>query len=364
MPPDLPDRLDPELLARYLAGECAEAETAVVRRYLMAHPEEARALARFVRRLDGEDVRGAAPEAAASWQTMRERLRASAAAPGSQVVRHAAPPAVVPVRSGVWRRLAGLAASAGAAAALGIGYGRTHRAPAVAAGPRTYATVAGERAELRLVDGTRVRIGPRSRLRVASDYGAERRDVYLEGEAYFDVRHDVRRPFTVFAGNASARDLGTAFAVRSYAEDGAVQVVVRSGTVALSGVGTLGAGDVGRLSADGRSSLRHAGDVAPMLGWLDGRLAFDDARLDRVLVDLRRWYDLDVRLDDSSLAALPFTGTIAEASPDDAVALVAVTLGLRARREGAAIVLERVPGRTPRTPRAPRASWASRRATP
>jgi ferric-dicitrate binding protein FerR (iron transport regulator) len=127
-----------------------------------------------------------------------------------------------------------------------------------------------------------------------------------------------------------------------------VQVVVQSGVVALSGVGRLGAGDVGKLTAEGQASLRHGIDVRPMLGWLDGSLTFEDARLDRVLADMRHWYDLDVRLADSSLAALPFTGTVAEAAPDDAISLVAATLGLRARRDGTTIVLERVVGRTPR----------------
>jgi transmembrane sensor len=220
-------------------------------------------------------------------------------------------------------------------------------------------TVGAERAELRLSDGTRVRIGPRSRLRVASDYGADRRDVYLEGEAYFDVKHDERAPFTVFAGNASARDVGTAFSVRSFAEDSAVQVVVRSGEVAMSGVGTLIAGDVGHLTSDGRASLRHGVDVRPLLGWTTGALAFDDARLERVLFDLRRWYDVDVRLADSSLAALPFTGSIGDASPEAAVGIVAATLGLSARRDGATIVLETISGRTPRAKRGSAPSGAA-----
>lgn len=224
--------------------------------------------------------------------------------------------------------------------------------------PRVYATAEAQRAELVLSDGTRVRIAPASRLRIAADYGGERRDVWLEGQAYFDVVHDEQRPFTVYSGNASARDLGTAFAVRSYAEDGAVQVVVRDGEVALSGVGRLAAGDVGRLTADGAATVRRGADVEGMLGWLDGRHAFADTPLSQVLLTLHRWYGVEVGLADSALATLPFTGTLDEVPPRAAIDLVAATLGLRVRQDGAALVLERDPGRTPRQ------SDAARRASP
>jgi ferric-dicitrate binding protein FerR (iron transport regulator) len=75
-------------------------------------------------------------------------------------------------------------------------------------------------------------------------------------------------------------------------------------------------------------------NVEQLLGWLDGSLAFVDAPLGRVLQDMHRWYDVDVTLGDSSLASLPFTGTLADVSPDAAVELVAAALGLDVRRTG------------------------------
>jgi ferric-dicitrate binding protein FerR (iron transport regulator) len=246
-----------------------------------------------------------------------------------------------------------LAGCTAAAAWVGVVYERSHHhAAPVAPARRTYATFSGERAEIRLSDGTGVRLAPASRLSVSTDYGTDRRDVYLDGEAYFDVVHDERKPFTVFAGNASARDIGTAFAVRSYPEDGAVQVVVRSGEVALSGLGRLGAGDLGRLSADGRASIRHGVNVERMLDWLDGSLSFADAPLGRVLADMHRWYDVDVTLADSTLASLPFTGTLTDVTPTAAVELVAATLGLDVRRAGARTTLaaRRAPQPTSQSP--------------
>jgi transmembrane sensor len=202
-----------------------------------------------------------------------------------------------------------------------------------------YVTAPRERAELLLSDGTRIRLAPASQLRVAADFGIDRRDVYLDGLAYFDVSHDPRRPFTVFARNASTLDLGTQFVVRAYAEDSAVQVVVRSGAVVLSGVGPLRSGEVGQLDHDGAARRWRGASVDSALGWLDGRLAYRDAPLGRVLQDIRRWYGVDARVADPSLAALPFSGVLTEKSSGAVIDRVAATLGLRVRRDRSRIVL-------------------------
>jgi transmembrane sensor len=360
-PPD--DAIDAELLGRYLARECSEAEAVAVRRALMANPDVARALERVLHHLDGGPSRPAPPPAASSWLVLRERLRESDRV-GDRARDHA-----TPVHAGVapsaghagvarppvgwrwpaaWRRAARTAAGA-AITVAGVAYRALRRegSPATAPATRSYVTAARERSELRLPDGTRVRLAPGSHLRVAAEFGADHRDVYLEGEAFFDVVHDARRPFTVFAGNASARDVGTAFSVRAYPQDGAVTVVVREGEVALSGAGRLRAGDVGRVAADGRAAVTRGVRVDSLLDWMAGRLVYTDAPLGDVLEDLRRWYDVDVRLADASVAALPFTGTLADVSPEAAVELVAATLGLEIRREGTRLILAPTPGRTP-----------------
>lgn len=356
--------LDPELLDRFLAGECAEAEAAIVRRTLMAHPEAARALARTLEELDDGAERPSAPDARASLAALRARQPAPTG-PDLATLGQSAAADIGHMDPPWWeqrlrlRRGALMAAGVCLAALVGGAaiWGRRATSDGVQeasrlAGPtRTqggalYVTAPGQRAEVLLRDGTRVRLAPASQLRVATDYGTGRRDVYLDGEAYFDVTHDARRPFTVFTANASAQDLGTQFSVRSYPGDGAVEVVVREGSVALSGVGPLEAGDVGRLTAKGRTDVRRGVDADSALGWLDGRLVFHDAPLADVLRDVGRWYDVDVSAE-PALATLPFTGTLAGGSAAAAVELVAATLGLRVEHDGPRHVLQRELARTP-----------------
>ncbi|HEY2064405.1 MAG TPA: FecR domain-containing protein [Gemmatimonadaceae bacterium] len=330
-----------------------------MRRYLMTRPDVAVRLSAFLRQLDGEEGRPAAPDAEASWGLVRGRMREPRFDQGPVPFRPVTPvrPSVAArhlfvllPRGGVsrWRRAA--IASCVAAGLVAAGVYRVVRHGEVAVDTRpdeTFVTANRERAELRLSDGTRIHLAPASRLRVAAAYGETRRDVYLEGQAYFEVEHDGRRPFSVHAGNATARDLGTEFAVRSYQDDEAVQVVVRKGAVVLSQVGRLGAGDVGRLGTNGTTSLTHHVRVDSILGWLDGRLAFHDAPLSTVLRELRRWHDTEVELTDPALGTLPFTGVLTDASFRTSIGVVAATLGLRVRHVHDRVVLERIGGLTP-----------------
>jgi ferric-dicitrate binding protein FerR (iron transport regulator) len=361
----MPDRMpgegiDAELLDRYLAHECTEAEDAIVRRYLMARPDLAAALAWFLADLEQERSRPAPPDARESWTRLRGRVREtesdSLTVPGASSRRQQVAGtkgrhlfALLPSRrSGSGWRIMFATAAAGLVVVAVFRVARKDTAPAESRPPEeTFATANRERAELRLSDGTRIRLAPASHIRVAADYGERERAVYLEGQGYFEVKHDESRPFVVYAGTAIARDVGTDFAVRSYAEDRAVQVVVRSGAVAMSGVGRLGAGDVGRLGIDGTSSLTHGVAVDALLAWLDGRLVFHDAPLATVIEELRRWHDADVQLADPKLGTLPFTGVLTDVSFRSSVDLVAATLGLRVRRAGERVTLERIGGLTP-----------------
>ena len=105
-----------------------------------------------------------------------------------------------------------------------------------------------------LADGSRVILGPDSRLTVPADFGSTARAVELKGDGYFDVRHDAAKPFTVRVANALVEDVGTTFTVESDAGD-TTSVSVLSGSVRLRANGTrrFGWRDFGR----GRSRIAH-----------------------------------------------------------------------------------------------------------
>jgi transmembrane sensor len=272
-------------------------------------------------------------------------------------------------------RAAWVAAAACAAVALVlVGRASQHHAQQ----GRVYATTAGQRETVTLADGTRFSLGPESRLRVPVDFGVRTRAVDLEGEGYFRVVHDTRHPFAVRAANAVVTDVGTAFDVRAYADDGAVRIAVAEGEVGVvadraAGMPpvrmppvrmppvrmppvrmppvptSLGAGDVA-VVGNTTIAVTHGVDVAALTAWTDGTLVFRETPLRVVVRDLARSYGADVTLGDPSLADVPFTATLPEEALSKTVEIVASAVGARVEHAGTQYRLV-MPGGTFRVPK-------------
>jgi transmembrane sensor len=212
---------------------------------------------------------------------------------------------------------------------------------------QTFATTVGERRQLVLKDGTKVLLGPTSRLVVRFGDQDGNRLVRLDGVAYFSVVHDAARPFTVEAGSFRIQDVGTAFAVESDDSAG-TRVVVDSGSVAL-GTGDQDPAASAVLNARDRASVDTKGIVVVErsavsdddLAWVQGRLVFRDAPLILVGAELYRWYGVRLRVADSSLANLHLTASFSGEPVDRVLNVIALSLGARIERQGNVAILHR-----------------------
>lgn len=225
--------------------------------------------------------------------------------------------------------------------------------PAAAQAPmREVVTGVGERARVRLGDGSTIVLAARSRLGIPADFGVHAREVETEGEAYFVVAHDSTLPFIVRTRGARTVDLGTRFVVRAYPEDHEVSVVVSEGSVMLgpdtdgdsAGVPAstlLRPGQKGSLRSGERVPTVAEVDADGYTGWIDGRLAFDNTPLPAVIADLGRWHTTKVVLADSSLAGETLTASLAADSFDDALRTLTTVLALRVERRGDSVLLHR-----------------------
>lgn len=340
-------------LARYLSGECDPAEDAAIRRWIEADPER-RQRVEALRALWREAERPAAAwDTDAMWGEVSAGMDRPVERPPLQVL----PPQDSTAHAGhhQWfaRRRSSWAAVAASVllASGGAAWLATHQLkPRTQPIPmREVTTARGQRAELHMGDGTRVLLGADSKLRFPATIGATR-DVYLEGEAYFDVVHDPRRPFAVHTARAVARDIGTRFGVRAYAGGPATEVVVAQGSVALRAAtpGAAGAAadslvlaqaDLGRLEPDGALTVRHRVNVDSYLAWMEGRLEFAGTPLREALPQLSRWYDVDLRLGDPSLAGSRLTASLQVESLGEALELLSAALDARVERQGRTVVL-------------------------
>jgi transmembrane sensor len=181
-------------------------------------------------------------------------------------------------------------------------------------------------------------------LTVAANYGANTRDVTLEGAAYFDVKHDEAHPFTVHTASADIRDIGTAFSVKT-AGDGEVAVDVTHGIVALSARATtaapveLRAGDRGVLARQA-VTVRRGTVTADDVAWTRGVLSYRDASLSEVRADLQRWYGLELRIPDSTLARRTLTASFRGDSASQVLRVMALALGADVVQRGDTVTLQ------------------------
>jgi transmembrane sensor len=330
----LSDEIDGPRMARFVTGQCPPAEAAEIRRWLAEDPAREALVHELGRIWELARLTTSDWDVDRAWHDLR-------------AAREAAPPVARPARPAWHWRAAAAMVLAGAGT---LAWHFTHRTNQSSAAALTeIATRRGQRATLRLTDGTRVDLGVASTIRYAPNYGAEKRDLHLEGEAYFEVAHDPARPFVVHTATAVARDLGTRFGVRAYPSSGEVEVVVVEGAVDLRAATPHGASDrvllaradLGRVDRSGRFSVAHGADTVARLAWRQGRLVFRNTPLREALPQLSRWYDADFQLADPALGAHPLTASLRGEPLPQVLELLAAALAVRVERQGTAVVFYR-----------------------
>ncbi|MBI4540566.1 MAG: FecR domain-containing protein [Gemmatimonadetes bacterium] len=192
---------------------------------------------------------------------------------------------------------------------------------ALAFGAGEFSTGARDMATVELVDGTIVRLAPESRLRVEA--GAEKREVWLEGRAFFGVARREGQPFVVRTRLGEAVVLGTRFEVG--VRRNRLRVVVVEGRVALSAGAEkvdVGAGEMSVAEAGVGPSLVKVEDVYSMLDWMGRTLVFQETPLAQVATEVERRYDVRIDLLDPSLAGRTVTAWFADESFEEVVTVV------------------------------------------
>ncbi len=356
--PDLPfDPADPRSLARALANELTDAESATLRRWLAEDPRRHWEFEQLRRAWSDAGRMHHRWDAESALTAIKRRARAEASPP---IQLHARPRLLVAPPS-IGRRAMWAAAACIAALAIGTvairHLGEAPTAPAVAV-RRDVHTDVGETAELRFPDGTEIRLGPKSRLAYPADMLGPSRDLDLEGEAYVVAGRGGHAPLVVHTALGTTRDVGTRFVVQARSGE-PLDVVVVDGLVVLHARpradGNLAAradsavvrpGMLARIDAAGRVAMPRHVRVDAYLAWLDGRLAFTDAPLADVFATLARWRSVRYRIEDSTVARRRFTGTFDYRDGlADVADLIALSTNVRIERRGDSLLVRDDPTR-------------------
>ena len=302
---------DWKTIDRYLAGEASAEERSSIDAWAKTQPDREAALA-WLR----AQSRAIEPvfDADAAWRKFKGR-------PVPLVTRR---------RNPLWRIAAAILLVAGLGGMWSVL--RNQRSAPTPMMREAFA-LDGQRTTVTLRDGTRISLNGGSRLQYASDFGEKHRDVYLEGEGYFEVVHDSRLPFRVHAGSGIAEDVGTKFTVRAYASDSAMHVAVSEGIVAIgqdSATVRVNAGELGVLTRSGLTTVSRVPSLDKYVGWTTGTLVLEGVSLAAAGRQVEHWYGVKVLIPDSALARRPVTARFRNESVTQVIDALAAALGARA----------------------------------
>lgn len=166
---------------------------------------------------------------------------------------------------------------------------------------------------LLLADGTKIWLNSESVIRYPVNFTGANREVYMEGEAFFEVAKDSLRPFVVYAADARIEVLGTEFNVRNYREEEDVATTLVKGSVRLTcgkneNQIVLKPGEQGNVSRGNGALAVHNVDTYFYTAWKDARFVFRSTRMEELLSTLARWYDLQIFYQNDAVKDICFTG--------------------------------------------------------
>ncbi|KLT64711.1 hypothetical protein AB669_13235 [Pedobacter sp. BMA] len=208
----------------------------------------------------------------------------------------------------------------------------------------------GEHQQLKLTlpDGSKVLLNAQSRIRYPNRFNHHTRQVYLlEGEGYFEVKHDTKHPFIVTSKNTNTQVLGTAFNIKAYHYLSELQVAVTRGKVSVStSDGTkkeiLLPNEVATVDSQNGTMLKQVIDAKTIVAWQHGNLAFNNERLTDVCATIASTYHLQFKFDEPAIKDFRITaGFVATDRVSEIIDILASANNLAYVKQGNTITFKK-----------------------
>ncbi|RFS26557.1 DUF4974 domain-containing protein [Chitinophaga silvatica] len=209
-------------------------------------------------------------------------------------------------------------------------------------------TVKGERRQFILQDGTKIYLNAESK--ITCNFTKTSREVWLTGEAYFDVAKEAARPFTVHARTIHVTALGTAFNIKAYSNDHELETTLLEGLVEVSEdqhpeerirlqplekiaykitsinsnkitATSLGVLPVKHIVPD----IKSQDSIVKETAWINNRLEFDMLRFEELASLFERWYNVKIIIQNNKAKDYIFSGSFATETIDQALSALQLT---------------------------------------
>lgn len=224
----------------------------------------------------------------------------------------------------------------------------------------------GEKTQITLSDGTKIWLNSATKLRYPSNLNKSNVNVYLDGEAFFNVNKKSGRTFVVHASTIQIAVLGTSFNVKSYNEENSIETTLEKGSISITG--EMGGKQIKKpllLSPNQQLTFKKGLDtyqinqkndpssvdqalqvttqepqpkeltevtietqIDPKLysSWKDGKLIFKSERFDELIIEMERWYNVQIKISDEKLKEQKYTGVFENETIEQALTALSLSL--------------------------------------
>ncbi len=195
--------------------------------------------------------------------------------------------------------------------------------------------------EDQLPDGSQIALNQFSSLKYPEKLSSRTRKVELKGDAFFEVERDESRPFIITTQNVEIEVLGTSFYVDSRDDQPQVQVIVETGSVAVTTGDNkivLESNEIGIYEKATGQLTKKTNDDVNYLAWKTDVLVFEETILERVVFDLNRKFHSQISIESEVLKSCPISATYENKSLEAIIKIIEKTLNIKAETKGEEIV--------------------------
>lgn len=187
----------------------------------------------------------------------------------------------------------------------------------------------GQKASVVLPDGSKAWINSLSELTYSNDFNRNDRILYLDGEAFFEVKPNPKKPFIVRTKHISVEALGTSFGVKAYHDDLYTSGILMTGKVKVStpvGNAILHPNERITYDAINRTAIKSkVANATDFTGWIHNELRFENESLSSIAKTIQRIYNIDIVFSSERLKKLRYTGTVENNSLESMLNMIALT---------------------------------------
>lgn len=194
----------------------------------------------------------------------------------------------------------------------------------------------GQMIDMTFTDGSNIRLNAGSKISYPEVFLSDVREVYLEGEAFFNIKEN-ERPFIVITDNAKTTVLGTQFNV--YSRNGKTRVVVKKGRVRLERIEEvtksieLDEGKMSEIEGDNPPKSPMIVEIDQQLGWLERRLTFHQKPLKDIAEEIQRFYAIEITFANQDIGFSTLTGSFENMPVDTVMSAICLALEIQCEKK-------------------------------